>query len=340
MSDAVFPKPAAEVLATLAEIFRHQGKREINDVLESAHARFDVIEYDNWNGGTYTWALRLEVPVPIFAAIEIRLPVIEKEIRTKLNYIERLFPDDHIGEVSITPIPPGAAFHGERMAPSELEVRRLWPEGRFRLFLSHVSEHRIAVSKLKDQLAVRGVTGFVAHEDIEPSLEWRGEIELGLRSMHALAALVTPDFHASLWTDQEIGWAFGRGVLVLPVRLGVDPYGFAGKHQGVPGTLEQPGDLATSIVKALLVNNQTRGEMRRGLVTAFTEVKSFNRAISLSKLLIEVGEFSAEDKAVLWKACAENDQITGAFGVVESIQGAIGKPPPLKRASNSDEIPF
>jgi hypothetical protein len=340
MPDAVFPKPVAEVLSTLAEIFRHQGQREINEVLESAHARFDEIDYDNWNGGTYTWALRLEIPVPMFAALEQRLTEIEKEIGAKLNHITRLFPSDHIGEVTLTPLASGSAIRGERMAPSELEVLRLWPDGRFRLFLSHVSEHKIAVSKLKDQLALRGVAGFVAHEDIEPSLEWRNEIELGLRSMHALAALVTPDFHASLWTDQEIGWAFGRGVLVVPVRLGVNPYGFAGKHQGVPGTLEQPADLATSIVKALLVNSQTCGEMRRGLVAAFSEANSFDQARTLSKLLIGLGDFTADDKSVLWKACAENTQIAGAFGVVKSIHGAIGTPPPSMPLPNSDEIPF
>ena len=32
-----------------------------------------AINYDNWNGGTYTWALRLEVPVPLYATLEPRL---------------------------------------------------------------------------------------------------------------------------------------------------------------------------------------------------------------------------------------------------------------------------
>ena len=129
---------------------------------------------------------------------------------------------------------------GQRIAPADTEVRRLWPDKRFRLFLSHVSKHKLAVSKLKDELELFGISAFVAHEAIKPNLEWLREIELALRSRHALLALVTPDFHASVWTDQEIGWAFGRGVLVVPVRLGVDPYGFAGKAQGISGVLEKP----------------------------------------------------------------------------------------------------
>jgi hypothetical protein len=340
MRDAGFPKPVTEVLSTLAEIFRHQGQGEIFELLQSSHARFDEINYDSWNGGTYTWALRLEVPVPIFAGLERRLTDIEKEIGAKLNYIERLYPNDQIGGVTITPIAPGSSILGHRMAPSELEVRRLWPYGRFRLFLSHVSKFKVAVSKLKDELAMRGVAGFVAHEDIEPSLEWRGEIELGLRSMHALVALTTPDFHASSWTDQEIGWALGRGVLVVPVRLGVDPYGFAGKYQGVPGDLEQPAELATAIVKALLANTQTHGEMRRSLVKAFSEADSFNMAIALRWLVVEVADFTEDEKASLRKACTENDQVAGAFNVAKAIYAVFGKPQLPEPAQVNDDVPF
>ena len=32
--------------------------------------------------------------------------------------------------------------------------------------------------------------------------------------MHVLVALLTPDFHESKWTDQEVGFAIGKGVLV------------------------------------------------------------------------------------------------------------------------------
>jgi len=190
MRETRFPLQINEVISTVAEIFRHQGRSETLEVLENAHAHFEETNFDNWNGGTYTWALRLEISVPLFASVEPHLSIIEKEIISKLSYIERLNPNDQVGEVTITPIAPGSSILGQRMAPSELEVRRLWHDRCFRLFLSHVSVYKADVSKLKDELALLGVTGFVAHEDIEPSLEWRNEIELGLRSMHALAALI------------------------------------------------------------------------------------------------------------------------------------------------------
>ena len=86
MSDPVFPKPVADVVATVADIFRHQGRTEVVELLENAHAWFDNTDYDNWNAGRYIWALRLEVPVPLFAPVEPRLQQIEKEITERLKY--------------------------------------------------------------------------------------------------------------------------------------------------------------------------------------------------------------------------------------------------------------
>ena len=341
MSDPVFPKSAAEVVATLADIFRHQGQTEVVELLENTHAWFDNTDYDNWNAGTYIWALRLEVPVPLFAPVEPRLPKIEKEITDRLKYFSRLDSSHFLKEATISPITPGAAVVGQRIAPADTEVRRLWPEKRFRLFLSHVSKHKVAVSKLKDELELFGISAFVAHEAIKPSLEWLKEIELALRSMHALLALVTPDFHASVWTDQEIGWAFGRGVLVVPVRLGVDPYGFAGKVQGISGDLEKPKTLAKSVFETLLANPQMHGEVRRALVTALSGSGSYPQSIMLRDYIPEITDFTDEEKTAMREACEKNSQVSNAYKVPETIYKTFGKPKkPAEAPPESDDVPF
>ena len=95
------------------------------ELCESAHARFDETNYDNWNDGTYTWALRLVVPVPLFASLEPRLLAIEQEIGAKLAHFGREYPNDHVGEVTITPISPSSVLLGKQMTPSDVEVCRL-----------------------------------------------------------------------------------------------------------------------------------------------------------------------------------------------------------------------
>lgn len=101
-----------------------------------------------------------------------------------------------------------------------------WLTNHFKLFLSHLSDFKIKTSQLQDALKIFGISSFVAHEDIDPTKEWQQEIEKALFSMDCLAAILTPKFNESDWTDQEVGVAIGRGLLVISIRRGMDPYGF------------------------------------------------------------------------------------------------------------------
>lgn len=128
----------------------------------------------------------------------------------------------------------------------------VWPPGRIRLFFSHTAAHRRFVGSVATALESWPFACFVAHEEIEPSLAWQEVIESALSTCHALVAFVTDDFRTSNWCDQEIGWALGRGLVVIPVRLTVDPHGFAGSIQAVPSSLETPvGETAERIASAL-----------------------------------------------------------------------------------------
>lgn len=191
-----FPVPVADVVATLIELFNHQGKTDVAALLAESEAHIEQLEYDNWNGGTSTWGLCLDVPVPRFASIEARLTEVEDDIRAKLQHLSRPYPNDHLVVQSIAPLTRSDAL-ARQVVPPEHDVLRIWPKGFFRLFLSHLAKHKVAVSALKEELEDLGVSGFVAHDAIEGGREWRKEIELGLKSMNALAALITPDFHAS-----------------------------------------------------------------------------------------------------------------------------------------------
>jgi len=339
MAENGFPKTVEAVVATLADIYRHQGQSDIVELLESASARIEQTSYDNWNGGTYIYALMLDVPVPVFASVEPKLQEIERNISLKLGMICRNLGNDQFGSVTITPLTSKSTSVGPRAKPADAEVRHIWKEGFFRLFLSHVSAHKVAVAKLKSELQLRGISAFVAHEDITPSLEWQNEIELALRSMHAIAALLTPDFHHSTWTDQEVGFALGKGVLVVPVRLGSDPYGFIGKVQGLSGSLDQPVRVASLLLTTLLNHPSTHRQMRKGLVSAFEGAESYASAIALSKVISTVRDFSEDEKALIQRACRTNDQVFNPTGVVSRVCAAIGMPEAGKIAEGSD-VPF
>ena len=52
--------------------------------------------------------------------------------------------------------------------------------------------------------------------------------------MDAFLAIHTPGFKDSFWTQQEIGFAVGRGVKIISFKMGEDPTGFISKHQALP----------------------------------------------------------------------------------------------------------
>ena len=60
--------------------------------------------------------------------------------------------------------------------------------------VSHLTIFRKETARLQRSLRPFGVSAFVAHVDIEPTREWMREIELGLLSMDAMAAIVMPAF--------------------------------------------------------------------------------------------------------------------------------------------------
>ena len=287
MADSGFPLDTNRVVGTLAALFREQGDKRLADLLASALGRIEQTGYDNWDGGTDIYTLYLEVPIEQYAFAEPDLEQIESVIGGKLGKAVRL-PQVWFNTVAITPILSGDAAAIDPDQQSLPEASHLWEAELVRLFLSHISDHKVAVADLKFELRQVGVSGFVAHEDIEPSLIWQDEIALALRTMHAMASLLTPGFHESKWTDQEVGYALARRVVMIPVRVGLTPYGFMGAHQGLPGRLDEPKRLATSIARLLLRSPSTQPLMAPALVRALEDANSFANSKTIVGLLGEV----------------------------------------------------
>ena len=92
-------------------------------------------------------------------------------------------------------------------------------DNRFKLFISHVSKDKLRAARLKDACAVFGIAGFVAHEEIEPTKSWQDEIFRGLRTMDALVAVLSEGFKGSVFCQQEVGFALGRGTKIVTIRV-------------------------------------------------------------------------------------------------------------------------
>jgi hypothetical protein len=157
-----------------------------------------------------------------------------------------------------------------------------WEPFHFKLFLSHLSSFKATTGQLQAALRKFGISAFVAHVDIKPTREWQDEIEAGLHSMDALAAILMPGFKESNWTDQEVGVAVGRGVLVIPIIRGLNPYGFISKFQGLNASGKKVGDVADEMFRILVTSPKTRARMLSCLTE--TTLQSKAEAEALFKL--------------------------------------------------------
>jgi TIR domain len=320
MTEPVYPESAEHIASTLREFYRLRKRPQLLEVVENAVFRVDNPRYDNWDGGLYRWSLRLEVPIVVYAALGERRSEVEQTLLQDVDFLDRQYPQNLIREVTIAPLSPGKVANGQTMLPAAVDVQRIWNDRPYRLFLSHVSADKAFVDFVKHELSIRCIAAFIAHEDIVPSLEWQDELSLALRSMHALAALVTPEFHASQWTDQEVGWALGRGVPVFPVCLNATPYGLMGRFQGLPGKTSDPATVADELVKASLRNSQTRSQTRLALVEALERAARFDDAQAIGELLRPDDQYLTHEIDRILQASETNYQVRGARGLKAALE--------------------
>jgi hypothetical protein len=212
-----------------------------------------------------------------------------------------------------------AEFEGDGIT----RVEGPWEPHRFRLFMSHVSSNKRLVGDVKAELASYGIDAFVAHEDIEPAKEWVLEIENALASCDAMAAFLTTRFHTSQWCDQEIGYCIGRRVLIVPIRLGVDPYGFIGRYQGLTVYSKEADKIARQLYEVLVKHELTSQPMAEALTAQLENTDSFRSAKDTSALLLDVPSWTPELLRRLEDAIEHNDQVGESFGVPQRIRGLI-----------------
>ena len=316
-------------------------------VLANSTASLEQTGYDNWNGGTYFHTLTLRVPADLYAQLGNGREKVEGEFLRRLGELTRGYQNEHLAQVIITMElqrdpewreamrrSAGLEEHlgfGEDIARTGQPT--FWTTGYFRLFLSHVSSFKELAAQLQKALAKFGVSAFVAHTDIEPTKEWQDEIDLALNTMDALAALLTADFKASKWTDQEVGVSIGRGRLVVPVRLGLDPYGFIGKYQGFQGEGRTPDQISDGLTSVLLKHRLTGMRMTYALTTVFERSDSWDEAKATMTKLEEVAYMDGPIIERLERAASSNNQIAAAWGVPERLASLLKR----LRPSGQDE---
>lgn len=189
-----------------------------------------------------------------------------------------------------------------------------------RLFISHLAVEREFAAALQKALLHFGISGFVAHNDIEPTSEWQAQIQTALATSDALIALLHKDFHASHWADQEIGFAMGRGIPVFAVRFAYAPYGFIARFQAFNGNNKTAPALARELFDAYRTNKETQRKMSEILIGLFEKSDSFAEAKERIGYLEELTVWEPSFSTRIRSAAKNNSQIIGSWGVLEKVE--------------------
>jgi hypothetical protein len=280
----------------------------------------------------------LEIPIDTYAAAEPHRESLEARIRGRVTQLTRTDPGHVITEVVISPTltevaispildvefrPPESA---RKEPEAHEEVPSFWQPGFFRLFISHTAANKESVHRLKLALAGYRVAAFVAHDDIEPTKEWEAQIELALRTMDAMSAIITPDFVESRWCDQEVGFAIGRGKLVVPLcKDDAIPHGFLAKHQGLKIRGLLPAALAEKLARILVENPLSSERMTDALVERMATSKNWDTSIRTMELLEKGVPLNNSQVAKIVQSIEANSQVSTATGVPERIRKLVSR---------------
>lgn len=248
--------------STVAELLKEEKQTDAYRVFTGGDVSDGIVDHDNWNGGIDIYAVEITVDVKTFVALRNRAAIDDvcNQIVDAFNACMNN-TGDSVRSVSLTPSATTTFDERKITEPSSY-----WKVGYYRVFISHVAKYKNSASNLKLMLEPYGISAFVAHEDIKPSKEWAVEIEKALFSMNALCAILTPDFKNSQWCDQEVGYAFGRSVLCIPIDKGQLPYGMFGKIQALKSEGKNAQQIAESVFNAIIDNEKSRSEYTHTLM--------------------------------------------------------------------------
>jgi hypothetical protein len=138
----------------------------------------------------------------------------------------------------------------------ELEsLTRETPSAPLEIFISYSTKDKAIAAKVANSIRLAGGEGFLAHETIEVSMEWRSEILRHLRACSVIFCLITKNFLDSEWTQQEAGFALAREMKVVSLLFnGISPPGFMEAFQGIHVTVSNLDRIIKELVESIKTN--------------------------------------------------------------------------------------
>jgi len=318
MANYYLPSKINAYLRRLLLNYDHSGPKELASILK--HGRIAVSPDTNrsYNFGqeNFGHTVVIFLPPEHIAPISMKKQAeLGERLREDLQECARGFEDEYVATVRMELedehdflFDVSSSLIGP--PPTDPDSLSFWTPGHVRLFISHRDSYKREAKALGNALAEFGISCFVAHDTIEPMESWQHQIEKGLETMEVFLALVTDDFHDSVWTNQEVGFAKAFNIPIICLKLPVAPKGFIAEKQALAGDIARPEHSANEIYKLLAEKVGRRDVLQAGVIAAFCESPSWtDTRIRFDRMEALIKKLSKDDVAKIQKAFNTNDQL-------------------------------
>lgn len=279
------------------------------------------VSYDNYDGGTYGHNVIIFFPDEFFERHPLKdQEKLKSRLLDDLRTVASSVPNEFVYGISFDladendPEFQKALAAGASPEPP-LSTLPFWHNDYVRLFISHRDKHKRHAHELRSELEQFGISSFVAHDTIRPMATWQGEILKALQTMEVFLCFITDDFDASVWTNQEIGYAMGRRTPIISFKLETkDPPGFIGAEQALRGTLKHVKSSVDAILD-LISNKVGQGErIKKATLEAFSQSKSFADAeLKFDRMVSVVKKINDDELDFIVRSFNANTQLNSAY---------------------------
>jgi hypothetical protein len=329
MPNFIFPSKAFNYLQRLALNYEHAGPKPLAQIIKHGHIAIEEEADRSYDFGQdfYGHNVIVFLPPNIIGPITIsQQTLMTQRLRDDLAECAKGISNEYVHTVRFELIDENdPLYQSSQMLSGKPPINpdnlSFWKPGQIRIFVSHRDTHKAGAHALADALQQFGISCFVAHDTIEPTKDWQREIEKALDTMEIFLALVTPDFHDRVWTDQEVGIAKARNVPMISIKLGAVPRGFIAEKQAIQGVEGHPERSAHAIYKVIRDNIKQGGRMQGALITAFCETPDFAEAqirFDLMNKLVE--KLSETELQQIKDAFEKNEKLHNAFYLTNQHQ--------------------
>ena len=342
MSDFVLFRKLMPAVQRLHQHYGSKSELDLSELLRSSLYNFESeTEYSYSGDGAIGHDILMFIPAKKLNLVDLdEQDRISEQIRDDLNKVlSSEVENEFVRAVHIRMVDENdpkyqnaVPFSGEPyVCPKDVG---LWKDNALRLFLSHRDQYKSYARELANELEPYGISVFVAHDAIKPMKEWQNEVLNGLKTMEVMLVLRTDDFHKSFWTNQEIGFALGRGIPIICVKVGTtDPEEFTSSRQALKASLENIVNVSPKVCRALFGEIDQEERLKEVLIEAFLSSNCFSDTIaSFERLKAAASHLNESELNRIIEGYACNDQLYGCAGIRTSrnslkqyLEDATGK---------------